>query len=92
MDTRDLYTRIRSRLSLGLLPSGPGSKTYAGAAEGLMCDCCGAPIVGDDVQYEVDFAGGPSGVHIRSLVMHRACHVVWMEESRTALGAPVLAV
>jgi len=92
MDNRDLNTRIRSRLAQGLLPSGPGSKTYAGSAEGVICDCCCAPITGAELQYEVDFAGGSCGVRTRSLVMHRACHVVWVEESRTALGESVLAI
>jgi len=86
MDERDLNSRIRSHLAQGLIPSGPGSKTYAGAAEGVICDCCGTPILGADVQYEVDFAGDSCGPRISSLVMHRACHVVWVKESRTAPG------
>lgn len=81
MQKRTLHAQVRARLAQGILPRAPGSKTYAGLADGPLCDCCGAPIVGTDVQYEVDFGDGPCGKRIRSLVMHRACHEVWMEES-----------
>ncbi len=81
MQKHTLHAQVRARLAQGVLPRGPGSKTYAGLADGPLCDCCGAPIVGDDVQYEVDFADGPCGNRIRSLMMHCVCHEVWMEES-----------
>ena len=81
MEKHTLHAQVRARLAQGVLPRGPGSKTYAGLADGPLCDCCGAPIVGTDVQYEVDFVEGPAGSRIRSLMMHHVCHDVWLKES-----------
>jgi hypothetical protein len=51
----DLSAEIRRRIASGVLPRGPGLRTFAGNGEGQPCDGCGRRIGETDVQYQIDF-------------------------------------
>lgn len=84
MGDEALRAAIRARLASGMLPPAAGSRTFAGAAEGITCDGCGARIVGRQVQYEVDFIEGHSGMRVQTITLHRECHDIWIAESLAA--------
>lgn len=77
-DPVEMRASILRRIHAGLLPLGPGDRTYGGYGDGRLCDACERPIGPNEVQYEVDCAGDTS-THKQTIILHRHCHSVWLE-------------
>jgi hypothetical protein len=89
MSDVELRALIRQRIQSGLLPRGPGDKTFGGPGNGETCDCCDQSIPRHRVRYEVEYAR-PDASFERLLVAHLECHQIWIEESTRPPGAPAV--
>ena len=67
----DAPTRIREKLSQGLLPEKYSEKMWAGRGNGRPCDGCDRPVLSDQVEYEFEIDGG------RTLRFHLGCAALW---------------
>jgi hypothetical protein len=83
-DPIEMRASILRRMRAGLLPLGPGDRTYGGYGDGRLCDACERPIGRSEVQYEVDCVGSTS-THGRTIVLHRLCHSLWLELTAEAV-------
>src|SRR5262245_46711596 len=73
---RDAYRAelVRARLAVRALPSWEPNKMRGRTSAGSRCSGCDTPISAGQIEYELEFANGPT------LRLHRACYVVWQEE------------
>lgn len=71
-------TIVRAKIDVGLLPVDEPVKTWAGYGSTRNCSACELPILGTQVEYEVEYAadnGNPC-----CLRFHIDCHGVWSAE------------
>jgi hypothetical protein len=75
MDPEQLRARIRERIRNGVIPAGPGGRTYGGKGTNSTCSCCNTLIGPDEIEYEVHFDGPPT-----PLRAHLNCYWIWWTE------------
>ena len=78
---------ITRRVAAGLLPPAGHFRAFAGRSCGTTCDGCGQPIVRSDIQYEVDVMDASERL-AGTVMMHAACHLLWLELSRDGARLP----
>ena len=70
-----LHDRVRRWLDSGALFAAP-QEARTRVASGALCVVCSAPILREEVEYEVLAAGR------RTVSTHRRCYLIWRQESR----------
>jgi hypothetical protein len=75
--TGDLRERVRRLLRSGELPPA-SSRLWAGKGSGRPCSICGEHIHPSAVEFETDGQV--------PLVVHQACHAIWLSEDRAVGG------
>jgi len=71
MDIHERASIIAGRLAENALLRTKSHRLWVGFGKGRLCDGCGEPITGGDVENEHDLAGG--GI----LRVHAECSVLW---------------
>jgi hypothetical protein len=74
MPDGSLTDKVCSKLLTGALPRVDPTRVYAGYGRGEPCMACDAPVLTDQIVYEVEM---PDGV---KLPMHLGCHGLWVVE------------
>lgn len=74
-DENALREKVRQAVHAGTLPNRRPERTWGGPGDGFECTICGAPVNGDEVELEIEFARdvddpGQYRVHVR-------CFNVW---------------
>ena len=82
MDQEQLRARIRERIRNGLIPGGPGGRTYGGNGTNCICSCCNTAIGPREIEYEVYFDG--CGATLRA---HLHCYRIWWKERESTEAA-----
>lgn len=78
----ELRRMARDRIDRGQLTSNRGERTWAGHGSCMCCSLCGAEILLNEVEYEVEFAPQASGP-LRPYRFHVPCHTAWISEVET---------
>jgi hypothetical protein len=74
MHQDQIRARIKKLLQTGDIPCESPEDIWAGSGQGHSCAGCGGAIRPDEVEYEVDLRAG------FTIRLHRACHMIWLEE------------
>lgn len=85
MEANARATRLAEKLTRGLLSTTKPIHRWAGFGNGRPCDGCDDPILGGDVEHEIDFDGG------RTVRFHAACAVLW-QRTVTLTGIRIVIV
>jgi hypothetical protein len=86
MEASAIRRRVREMIATGALPCEDPENIWAGHGDGKRCAGCAEPITSGDIEYEAKLTSG------RTILLHRQCHVIWMEEcelgpaTKTATG------
>jgi hypothetical protein len=83
MDEPTIRRRVREMLTTGALPCEDPAATWAGRGEGKWCAACAERIGMSEIEIEVVL---PSGT---TILLHRACHVIWREECEPGTATPM---
>ena len=62
---------IPDKVARGLLPTLKPLKVFAGLGNSRPCDGCGRSIAPTEVEFEFDFANGPT------VRLHKDCSAIW---------------
>jgi hypothetical protein len=73
-----LRAQIALRLDNGTLPAAGNQKIFGGYGANQACAACDAPVLENEVLYEVEVQREDEVIVI---AIHRRCFDLWMEES-----------
>lgn len=77
-----LRARARQAIETGKLPRRRPDRTWGGPGAGAYCTICGAPVKGDEVELEIEFALQDDGSGIDKHHVHFHCFAAWETELR----------
>ena len=92
-DDSTLRAKARALIKTGTLPNRRPEQAWGGPGEGAYCTICGAPVRGDEVEFELEFARAAGDSHSGKYHVHVRCFRAWELEleaatvSRTVLPA-----
>jgi hypothetical protein len=73
-DLEALWARARLLLRDGRLPRVKAARTWGGTGSGAPCELCGAAILSNEPELEIELESAPSDTSLR---FHRQCHALW---------------
>lgn len=68
---------VRQAIQTGKLPRRRPERTWGGTGSGCPCAVCGRPVTRDEVEIELEFAGGDDGRSEGGLRVHVSCLSAW---------------
>jgi hypothetical protein len=71
----NIEAKIRAKIAARRLPLKNSIGAWAGFGSGGLCDACDRPILGTEVEHELDFEGAGGGV--RAFYFHANCEAIW---------------
>ena len=76
MSNEDTLRRLaREAIGAARVPAGRPKGTWGGNGTGTVCDICGLPIPGHEIEFEVEFSQEADRTH--SYHLHSQCFAAW---------------
>ena len=81
-DETDPRRKARECVDSGKIPNRSPDRLYGGRGTGADCVICGAPVVPDQIEFEIEFDRNVPGSGVDKYLVHLACLSAWESERR----------
>jgi hypothetical protein len=72
-----LRSKARELIRTGKLPNRRPESAWGGPGEGARCTVCGAAVQGDELEFELEFAGAGNSSVLDEYHLHVRCFRAW---------------
>lgn len=82
-DDRVIREKAREVIHAGTLPNRFPERSWGGPGVGADCTICSVPVMRDELEFEIEFAGDGHHDTAETYHIHLRCFAVWDQERRT---------